>query len=47
MWAAVGHLSLKSLNSWIIDLKDRITFLTNWINNGVPNTFWISGIFYL
>ena len=27
MWASVGHLSLKPLSSWVVDLKDRMTFL--------------------
>ena len=44
MWSSKGHLSLKPLSSWNVDLKERISFLNNWIKNGVPNTFWISGI---
>lgn len=43
MWAEKGFLSLKPLSSWTQDLNDRITFLKNWIDNGTPNYFWISG----
>ena len=46
MWANVGHLSLKPLASWIVDLKERVTFLNDWINNGTPKVFWISGKIY-
>ena len=43
MWADKGFLSLKPLSSWTTDLNDRIHFLTNWIENGTPKVFWISG----
>lgn len=45
-WAEVGFLSLKPLASWIIDCNDRINFLNNWIKNGTPIVFWISGFFF-
>jgi len=37
---------LKPLASWIIDLKERIAFLNNWIDKGTPQVFWISGLFF-
>lgn len=46
MWQDKGFLSLKPLASWIQDCNDRINFLTNWINNGTPKVFWISGFFF-
>jgi len=42
----VGFLSLKPLASWINDLNERITFLTGWINDGMPAAYWISGFFF-
>lgn len=42
-WADKGFLSLKPLSSWTTDLNERILFLTNWIDNGTPKVFWISG----
>lgn len=45
-WQDKGFLSLKPLASWISDCNERITFLTNWINQGTPKVFWISGFFF-
>ena len=44
-WSEVGFLSLKPLASWVDDLKIRINFLSEWIKNGTPITFFISGMF--
>jgi dynein heavy chain len=46
IWGSIGFLSLKPLASWIQDLNDRISFLTNWIEKGTPKVFWISGFFF-
>lgn len=46
MWADKGFLSLKPLASWMEDLLERINFLNNWIENGTPKVFWISGFFF-
>jgi len=45
-WATKGFLSLKPLAAWIVECKDRIKFLTEWIKNGTPKSFWISGFFF-
>jgi dynein heavy chain len=41
-----GFFSLKELAPWILDLNERIDFFSNWIKNGTPNAFWISGFFF-
>lgn len=46
LWADKGFLSLKPLGSWIEDLGQRIKFLIEWIENGTPTTFWMSGFFF-
>lgn len=46
IWASKGFLSLKPLGSWIDDLILRVIFLKNWIDNGTPHIFWMSGLFF-
>jgi len=46
LWNKVGFLSMKPLASWIKDCNERIDFLNNWINNGTPQVFWMSGFFF-
>ena len=45
-WAKVGFLSLKPLASWMLDLLQRVKFLSDWIAGGPPPTYWISGFFF-
>lgn len=45
-WGSKGFLSLKPLASWIVDCNARINFLTEWIEKGTPQVYWISGFFF-
>lgn len=45
-WQKKGFLSLKPLSSWIIDCNARINFLLEWIKNGTPKVYWLSGFFF-
>jgi dynein heavy chain len=45
-WAKICYSSHKPLSSWYDDLLKRIEFMRNWLINGHPSSFWISGFFY-
>ena len=45
-WEAVGYPSLKPLTSWFVDFKQRVEVIRDWLQNGQPNAFWISGMFF-
>ena len=46
MWSKVAYPSLKPLGSWVKDLVQRCAFIQNWITNGSPAVYWISGFFF-
>lgn len=45
-WHAAAYPSVKPLGSWMLDLLARIDFFNNWLKNGVPHVFWISGFYF-
>lgn len=42
----IGFPSLKPLDSWVKDLEERITFVSDWVYNGPPKTFWVAAFFF-
>jgi len=47
MWSAAAYPSLKPLGSWVTDLVARVQFLQNWLDNGKPSVYWISGFYFI
>jgi len=37
---------MKPLASWFDDLIQRVAFMNDWLVNGQPNAYWISGFFF-
>jgi len=46
MWEAKAYPSMKPLNSWATELYERLGFVQDWVNDGIPNCFWISGFYF-
>jgi dynein heavy chain len=46
LWMKVSFASLKPLGSYMVDLQKRLAMFNDWVANGPPNLFWISGIFF-
>lgn len=45
-WEKVGYPSLKPLSSWVNDLLLRLEFLSQWLYNGAPESYWLSAFFF-
>ncbi|CAJ1411101.1 unnamed protein product [Effrenium voratum] len=45
-WQKNSYPSLKPMSSYVADLVARMNFFTNWMDNGHPDTYWLSGFFF-
>lgn len=45
-WEKVGYPCLKPLNSWYKDLLQRIVFISDWLYNGPPKSYWVPAFFF-
>eukprot|EP00818_Percolomonas_sp_WS_P004750 CAMPEP_0117444502 /NCGR_PEP_ID=MMETSP0759-20121206/5277_1 /TAXON_ID=63605 /ORGANISM="Percolomonas cosmopolitus, Strain WS" /LENGTH=4349 /DNA_ID=CAMNT_0005236577 /DNA_START=155 /DNA_END=13203 /DNA_ORIENTATION=- len=46
MWKRHSYPSLKTLGAYMTDLLRRIEFFSNWVEDGAPSVFWLSGFFF-
>lgn len=45
-WEEVGYKSLKPLALWFQDLIVRVKMMEDWLTQGNPITYWMSGLFF-
>jgi dynein heavy chain len=45
IWENAGYPSTKPLSAWMPDLQARVQFFKDWVDQGPPIVFWISGFF--
>ncbi|KAG5345241.1 DYH1 protein, partial [Acromyrmex charruanus] len=45
-WQSKSYPSLKSLAGWFDNLRERIKFISNWRDQGIPPAFWLSGFYF-
>lgn len=46
IWGGVNYPSLKPLSSWFEDMILRVEFFQDWIETGVPDSFWVSSFYF-
>jgi dynein heavy chain len=46
LWESKAYPSLKPLNSWASELLARLKFISDWVRDGIPDCFWISGFYF-
>jgi len=45
-WVKAGYPSLKPLSSWVPDLLLRLEFVSGWLYQGPPKTYWLPSFFF-
>eukprot|EP00939_MAST-03C_sp_MAST-3C-sp1_P003844 g3844.t1 len=45
-WQRHSYPTLKPLGPWIDEFIQRLEFLQTWIDDGIPNAFWLPGFYF-
>jgi dynein heavy chain len=46
LWEKAGYPSLKPLTSWFADFLVRVDFFRDWVEQGIPNAYWVTAFFF-
>ncbi len=47
LWESQAYPSLKPLSLWLKDLTERVRFFQDWVDKGMPGSFWLSAFFFV
>jgi len=45
-WQKVAYPSLKPLSSWFKDFLERVTFINQWVQKGLVESYFISSFYF-
>lgn len=45
-WEKVAYPCLKPLSSWYKDMIKRLDFISDWLYNGPPRSYWVPAFFF-
>lgn len=46
VWKAISYPSMKPMVAYVTDLAARIKFLQDWIDDGIPKSYWLPGFYF-
>ena len=46
IWVKAAYPSEKPLHSWVEDLIKRVEFISSWLYDGPPKTYWLPAFFF-
>jgi dynein heavy chain len=46
VWESVSYPCLKPLTAWMLDFQDRLAFMTRWLKEGPPSSFWVPCFYF-
>ncbi|GAX73618.1 hypothetical protein CEUSTIGMA_g1069.t1 [Chlamydomonas eustigma] len=46
LWRKSSYPSLKPLSSWVSNFRTRMDFMSTWLYDGEPSSYWLSGFFF-
>ena len=46
VWENLAYPSMKPYLNWVDDLMQRLAFIHDWVDTGIPPCFWVSGFYF-
>lgn len=45
-WLLLSYPTMKGIVAYLMDLRERVTWMKKWIEEGIPKSFWLAAFFY-